>query len=200
MNVRIPFLCSLALASLLPFLARGDNEEKHYYVRVGDKAPEFTSTDDQGRPWKSTDTIGKKIVVLFFYEGDYMTDCIVQTREMQGILPQLNYEGAEIVGVSGDTPANHERFKRLNHLSYTLLADPKAELAFRLGVARSGGGVRRIKDEMGKEFEVRRGMTAARWTFIFNREGKVVYKKMGVKPSGSAREVLAFVQQLNRRR
>jgi thioredoxin-dependent peroxiredoxin len=36
-------------------------------VKVGDKAPTFQAKDDQGKPWKSTDHVGKKILVVYFY-------------------------------------------------------------------------------------------------------------------------------------
>jgi thioredoxin-dependent peroxiredoxin len=39
-------------------------------LKVGDKAPVFTSTDDQGKEWKSSDHIGKKPLVVFFYSAD----------------------------------------------------------------------------------------------------------------------------------
>lgn len=42
-------------------------EEKKVDLKVGDSAPEFTSVDDQGKPWKSSDHVGKKVVVLYFF-------------------------------------------------------------------------------------------------------------------------------------
>jgi thioredoxin-dependent peroxiredoxin len=200
MTLRIPVLFGVALAILLPFAVRGDVEERHYYIRVGSKFPEVTSTDDQGKVWNSASYTGKKALVLFFYEGDFMTNCTKQTREMQIYLSEFRREGAEVVGVSGDTVDNHQRFKKANFLTFPLLSDPKAELTYRLGVARSGGGVRRIKDEKGEEFEVRRGMTPGRWTFVVDREGTVVYKKMGANSVGHAKEILAFLRKMNAER
>ena len=36
-------------------------------LKVGDDAPTFASTDDQGNAWKSSDYVGKKIVVVYFF-------------------------------------------------------------------------------------------------------------------------------------
>lgn len=36
-------------------------------LKVGDKAPTFESTDDQGKAWKSSDHVGKKILVVYFF-------------------------------------------------------------------------------------------------------------------------------------
>jgi len=44
-------------------------------LKVGDKAPEFTSTDDQGKAWKSSDHVGEKIVVVYFYPADMTGGC-----------------------------------------------------------------------------------------------------------------------------
>ena len=36
-------------------------------LKVGDKAPAFEAVDDQGKPWKSQEHVGKKVVVLYFF-------------------------------------------------------------------------------------------------------------------------------------
>jgi peroxiredoxin Q/BCP len=55
-----------ALSLVLGGLRAADGE-----VKVGDKAPAFESVDDQGKPWKSSDHVGKNIVVVFFYSADF---------------------------------------------------------------------------------------------------------------------------------
>jgi peroxiredoxin Q/BCP len=187
----------VVLALVFGSCVLADVEEVHYYIRVGDSAPVLSATDDQDKKWSSTPFLGKKILVLFFYEGDFMKNCTKEAREMQSLLSELRTDRAEVIGVSGDTAANHRRFKKANKLSFTLLADSDGKVAHRLGVSRSGGGVLRVKDERGHEIEVERGMTAGRWTFIIDLHGKVAYKKMDASPAGHAREVLAIVRKLN---
>jgi len=53
---------SLALLSV-PGLRAQDKVD----LKVGDPAPSFESTDDQGKPWKSSDHVGKKVVVVYFF-------------------------------------------------------------------------------------------------------------------------------------
>jgi peroxiredoxin Q/BCP len=48
----------------------GADEAKQADLKKGDKAPAFQATDDQGKDWKSSDHVGKKILVLFFYSAD----------------------------------------------------------------------------------------------------------------------------------
>jgi peroxiredoxin Q/BCP len=190
-------LSGMVLALLLGSCVLADVEEVHYFVRPGDSAPEFSAIDDQDKKWSSSTFTEKKILVVFFYEGDFMKDCTKEAREMQTWLGALRGERAEVVGVSGDSAANHRLFKKANKLKFTLLADQDGKVAHRFGVSRSGGGVLRVKDEDGDIIEVERGMTAGRWTFIIDRHGKVAYKKMDVAPAGHAREVLAVVRKLN---
>lgn len=54
---------ALATCGLGGVFAADDKVE----LKVGDKAPVFESVDDQGKPWKSTDHVGKKIVVVYFF-------------------------------------------------------------------------------------------------------------------------------------
>ncbi len=126
--------------------------------------------------------------------------CTKQAREMEAIHKELRAEGAEVVGISGDTPGNHRLFRKANKLTFTLLSDYEGKMTYRFGVSRSGGGVRRIQNADGDTIEIRRGTTPGRWTFIIDREGNVAYKKMDVNPDTHAREVLAFVRKLNARR
>jgi len=64
----LPFLVCGALVANAALLSAA--EEKKVDLRIGDPAPEFTSVDDQGKPWKSADHVGKKILVLWFYPAD----------------------------------------------------------------------------------------------------------------------------------
>ena len=63
---------ALAFAGLCGMLASdsASAQEKAKTLKVGDKAPAFTSVDDQGKAWKSSDVIGQKVVVLYFYPAD----------------------------------------------------------------------------------------------------------------------------------
>ncbi len=201
--VRRFLLCGVLAAAMFcsPLsVVRGDVDEVHYFVQVGDRGPEITAKDDQGKKWSSTDHVGKWILVLFFYEGDFMTKCTQQARDMEALHKQIRAEGAEVVGISGDSVETHKLFRKTYKLTYRLLSDYDGKVTFRFGVAKSGGGVMRIKDSAGSEIEIERGTTPGRWTFIIDQDGKVVYKKTDVDPAKHAREVLAFVRKMNERK
>ena len=79
-------------------------------VKVGDKAPAFQATDDQGKTWKSSDVVGKKILVLYFYPGDFTGGCTKQACAYRDDIEKLSSKGIEVVGVSGDSAKTHEMF------------------------------------------------------------------------------------------
>lgn len=79
MRLPVKFGAGLCAAGLVVLLAAGqlDAQDKQkgkgkgkaagMLLKVGDKAPTFQGTDDQGKAWRSSDHVGKKVVVLFFF-------------------------------------------------------------------------------------------------------------------------------------
>src|SRR5262245_17560118 len=72
-------------------------------VKVGDTAPAFTSVDENGKAFKSSDVVGKKIVVLYFYPADFTGGCTKQACGFRDDIEKLNSQGVMVVGVSGDS-------------------------------------------------------------------------------------------------
>ena len=90
---------------------------------VGDAAPTFESVDDAGKPWKSADHFGKKIVVVYFYPADFTGGCTAQACGFRDDMDKLKGKDVEVIGVSGDSAKTHEAFKKFHKLNFTLLAD-----------------------------------------------------------------------------
>src|SRR5262249_44449721 len=151
----------------LPLLAA---EDKPVNLREGNSAPAFNSTDDQGKAWKSSDHIGKKIVVIYFYPADLTGGCTKQACGFRDDMKKLADKGVEVIGVSGDSAENHQLFKKVHKLNFTLLADEDGSVAKKFGVPLKKGGVFKAKDLDGNEVELKRGVTAARWTFVIGRD------------------------------
>jgi peroxiredoxin Q/BCP len=173
---------------------------KIVYIRVGDEAPAFQCVDGQGTVWKSSQHYGKKVVVVYFYMGDFFKDCVAQAAAYRSEMNALKAAGAEVVGISGDSPANHERFRKAYRLPQTLLSDPEAKVGDVWGVAMSGGGDFQMKDADGSLITIARGCTPTRWTFVVGRDGKVIYKNTNVKAANDAREVLEAIEKYNNRK
>jgi len=124
-------------------------------VRVGERAPDFSLPDAEGKPFRLSERRGRTPVVLYFYPKDDTPGC---TREACGFRDQ--YEefqrlGAEVVGVSSDSSASHQRFAAKHRLPFTLLAD-------------EGGAVRKLYG-----VPATLGLLPGRVTFVIDREGIV---------------------------
>ena len=101
-------------------------------LAVGDLLPAFESVDDQAKAWKSADHLGKKVLGLYFYPGDFTGGCSKQAQAYRDALAKFEALGVELVGVSGDEASVHALFKETYGLKHALLADTNGELAARV--------------------------------------------------------------------
>lgn len=164
-------------------------------VSVGDKTPVFEATDDQGKEWKSSDHVGKKIIVVYFYPADLTGGCTRQACSFRDDMKKLADRGVEVVGVSGDSVKNHQLFKKVHHLPFTLLADEEGAVAKKFGVPFGEGGTIRIKDEAGNPVALKRGVTIQRWTFVIGKDGKIIHKNSAVKPAEDSKQILELLEK-----
>lgn len=176
-------------------------------LATGRALPPLAATGDRGEAWKSADHVGRKVLVFYFYPGDFTGGCIVQAQSFREGLKSLEALDIEVIGVSGDQAASHELFKQSHELQHTLLADPEGALAAQLGipvrrsekpaVVRAVGLDRKpLLDDQGKPITVERRITYPRWTVIVDREGKVISKRTQINPSTDADEVRKLVEAL----
>ncbi|HLJ96095.1 MAG TPA: peroxiredoxin [Gemmataceae bacterium] len=187
-------LAILALAVVLCAAPWAVAEDKP--LNVGDPAPVFQSTDDQGKAWKSSDHVGKKVVVIYFYPADMTGGCTRQACGFRDDMQKLADKGVEVVGVSGDSVKNHQIFKAVHNLKFTLLADEDGSVAKKFGVPLKPGGVFKTKDQSGNDVELKRGVTAMRWTFVIGKDGKIVSKNENANPTQDSKQILEVVQKL----
>ena len=172
-------------------------------LNVGDAAPAFKGTDDQGKAWDSAEHVGKNYTVIYFYPADFTGGCIKQAETFRDTMNQLTEQGVTVLGVSGDAVKNHELFKKAWSLNYTLLADEEGKIAEKFGVPSSKGGQvmpygpdrKPLLNEAGEKFRIERKATFARWTFLVGPNGKVLYKNSKVVPAHDAKQVLEFIQR-----
>lgn len=168
-------------------------------VKVGDKAPAFESVDDQGKPWKSSDVVGKKTLVVYFYPADFTGGCTAQACSFRDDIEKLHGQGIEVVGVSGDSVATHKLFKSHHKLNFTLLADEKGEVAKVLGVPHGKGGTAKGVgvDEAGKKFDVVRGSTIQRYTVVIAKNGTIAAIDQVKAAKDDSKRIAEFVKKLD---
>jgi len=162
-------------------------------LAVGSPAPEFSALDDTGATWKSTDHVGKGIVVVYFYPADMTGGCTKQACGFRDDMQQLREKGVTVVGVSGDSVRNHQRFKKAHALDFTLLADTEGQVAEAFGVPFTLGE-RVVSAEIdGKAEQFVRNVTAKRWSFVIDTDGTIAQKNTEVDAAKDSQAVLALL-------
>jgi peroxiredoxin Q/BCP len=106
-------------------------------IQVGDVAPDFTRLTADGHELRLSDFRGKRSVVLFFYPKDHTSVCTAQACAFRDREDEFRGAAAEIIGVSGDSAASHQRFAANHSLSFHLLSDSDGSLRALFGVPKS---------------------------------------------------------------
>jgi peroxiredoxin Q/BCP len=152
-------------------------------LEVGDKAPAFTMPRDGGGSI-SLDGLKGKSVVLYFYPKDDTPGCTTEAIEFTRLKADFAKAGAEVIGVSRDTVAKHEKFVAKHKLGVALGADED-------GAVTEAYGVWQEKSLYGRKY-----MGIMRATFLIDGDGVIrrTWPKVSVK--GHAEEVLAAAQAL----
>tara|TARA_R110002126_G_scaffold105484_20_gene239826 strand:+ start:2266 stop:2727 length:462 start_codon:yes stop_codon:yes gene_type:complete len=152
-------------------------------VDVGEKAPEFSMATDGGGTVSLTSLKGRK-VVLYFYPKDDTPGCTKEACAFRDAMPDFSGIDAEIIGVSKDPVAKHDKFKAKYDLPFTLASDEESDVCEKFGVWVE-------KNMYGRKY-----MGIERATFLIDGEGVVrnVWRK--VKVPGHAEAVLEAVKAL----
>lgn len=149
----------------------------------GKKAPDFNLPDQSGAAVRLTKLKGRP-VVLYFYPKDDTSGCTLEAKDFSCLARKFADLGAEIIGISPDSSASHEKFTAKHDLSVRLLADEKKEAAQAYGVWVE-------KSMYGKKY-----MGIERSTFLIDKMGKIAKSWRKVKVPGHAEEVLSEVEKL----
>lgn len=127
-------------------------------LKVGDKAPNFDSIDEQGNSVSLSDYKGKKLV-LFFYPKASTPGCTVEACNLRDNYARFQALGYEILGVSADSAKRQSNFKKKYNFLYPLLADEDKSVIKAFGVWGE-------KKFMGRTYN-----GIHRTTFVINEEG-----------------------------
>lgn len=193
MRVATSFVALTGFLMLLQTQAATSAEK----LEVGSAAPAFECKDDAGKVWKSEDHYGKKVVVVYFYPAALTGGCTKQACGYRDDLSTLTGKGIEVVGVSGDEVAGLQLFRKTHELNFTLLADSDGTVAKKFGVPLRDGG--EITRELGGEsFVLKRGVTAARWTFVVDRSGKIAAAYQVADAAADSKTILGLAEKLEK--
>src|SRR5438093_13504497 len=108
-------------------------------IQAGDPAPDFALPDASGRTVRLSDFRGRKAVVLYFYPKDDTPGCTKEACTFRDQYQDFQDAGAEVIGVSSDSPESHAKFAAKHRLPFTLLADRGGETRKAYGVPATLG-------------------------------------------------------------
>ena len=123
--------------------------------------------------------------MLYFYPRDDTPGCTREAQEFTEALGEFARAGAEIVGVSKDTAAKHDKFRAKYDLPFTLVSDADSDICERYGVWVE-------KKNYGKTY-----MGIERSTFLIDADGTISRVWRKVKVAGHVDAVLGAVKDLN---
>ena len=138
-------------------------------MNIGDKAPEILGKDENGQEIRLSDFKGRKLV-LYFYPKDNTSGCTAEACSLRD----------EVVGVSKDSAASHQKFKEKHELPFPLIADVDHTLLEAMGAWGE-------KNMYGKKT-----MGTIRTTFIINEEGIIekIFTGKQIKTKEHATQIL----------
>ena len=150
-------------------------------LAVGDKAPDFTlPTDGSGSVTLSS--LKGEAVILYFYPKDDTTGCTAQACAFRDA--EANFKGAKtkVIGISKDSVASHDKFKKKYDLPFTLASDKDGHVCEDYGVWAE-------KSMYGRTY-----FGIVRTTFLIDKNGIIQRVWNKVKVTGHVAEVLAAAE------
>jgi thioredoxin-dependent peroxiredoxin len=165
---------------------QGEKRQKKGISRMlqdGDKAPDFQLPDAHGESLRLSGLKGRPVVV-YFYPKDDTPGCTTEAKNFTCLIDAFKQAGAEVIGISPDSPESHAKFAHKHGLGVHLLSDEERKTVEAYGVW------------VEKSLYGRNYMGVERSTFLVDRQGKVARSWHKVKVPGHAEEVLAALNAL----
>ena len=149
-------------------------------LEKGNAAPDFTLTADDGREVSLSDFRGKKVIVYFYPKAD-TPGCTKQACALRDAYPDIDGQGAVVIGISPDLPKALVKFREKYNLPFILLSDPEHEVAGAYGA----WGEKRLFGKVG--------MGITRSHVGIDEDGRVMEAKLKVKPLSTADLALRII-------
>ncbi|HUT19695.1 MAG TPA: thioredoxin-dependent thiol peroxidase [Anaerolineae bacterium] len=150
-------------------------------LQVGDAAPDFTLTADDGSEVSLSDYRGRKVVLYFYPKADTL-GCTKQACAVRDVYGDIDAGGAVVLGISPDEPPALVKFREKYNLPFPLLSDPDHQVAEAYGA----WGEKRM---YGRTYE-----GIIRSHFAVDGEGRITELEIKVKPETTADLALRLIQ------
>ncbi|HEY8929468.1 MAG TPA: peroxiredoxin-like family protein [Mucilaginibacter sp.] len=150
-------------------------------LKTGTRAPEFTATDNSGKPLDLKALLKQhRSVVLFFYRGQWCPYCNKHIKQLQDSLELLTGKGAYVIGVTPETKANIDKTIEKTHASFSMVQDKgyKIMKAYGVNYTVDADLYAKLKG-YGVDLEKNNGnadhVLPVPATYVINSSGKIVY-------------------------
>ncbi|MDQ4141502.1 MAG: peroxiredoxin [Bacteroidota bacterium] len=148
-------------------------------LNPGTLAPDFELQNGQGEIFRLRDLRNRKNVVLYFYPKNDTRGCTAEACSFRDQFEVFQGQGAEVVGVSSDDLASHQKFSAKYQLPFTLLSDPGGKVAKLYKVPKT------------------LGLIPGRATYVIDKAGQIQYAfNSQLKPLEHVQNALKILQQL----
>ncbi len=125
-------------------------------LNTGETAPDFALQDQSGATLSLEQVAAKGDLILYFYPVDFSPVCTGQACAFRDSYADIQSIGTQIIGISPQSVASHQRFADLHNLPFPLLSDVRKQVIRAYGVdGPLGFGVRRATFLIGQDRIVR---------------------------------------------
>jgi peroxiredoxin Q/BCP len=150
-------------------------------ITKGQAAPDFTLTNQDGKPVRLSDYRGKKVIIFAFPKAGTL-GCTMQACGFRDAFPQISAEQAVVLGLSADTPAELKAWHSKQKLQYDLLSDPDKQVISALGAGDNN------------LFGIIPMAGAKRSYWVIDENGMIIDMQIGISPQASVERALAAVR------
>ncbi|MEP6613522.1 MAG: peroxiredoxin [Mucilaginibacter sp.] len=176
MRFNVTYILILAAILSLTTLGKAHAQAEQKELAVGDKMPAFALTDQNGKPFKSADYVGKNFLVIYFYPKDESMVCTKEACQFRDSFNDFTKAGAKVIGINAGTVESHKNFTDHYKLPFILLSDPDNMVYHKFGV----------KNKM---------FMTGRQTFVVDKDGKIAFTYTAIMQGKKhADDALAFVR------
>ena len=151
-------------------------------LEVGDKAPEFSLPDADGKTVSLADYRGRKVIV-YFYPAASTPGCTKEACDFRDNLGELNDAGLDVLGISPDKPAKLAKFRDEQRLTFPLLSDPDRAVL-------TAWGAYGEKTMYGKTVQ-----GVIRSTFVVDEKGRIAVAQYNIRAAHTTTNIQKLLNQ-----
>src|SRR5882672_4006346 len=159
------------------------SRQAEHALKIGDLAPVFKLPDATGTRVDSAELLQEGAVVVAFYRGVWCPYCNMELEAIEAAAEEIRANGASLVAISPQTPANSRKSQQQNRLSFPILSDHGSQIAAAYGLRfRLSEELIEVYKSFGVDLPVINGEQT--WTlpmparYVIARDGSIAYAEV----------------------